>query len=137
MSDSLSDLEIKRSRLLEEFRNLTDFRPGSITAAVRACGKVTCHCAKPNDPGHDLQLRLTRKVAGKTVTETFPGPRALRKAQKEVAEFRRFQKMAEDLIAINEKICKLRPVEEGGWTAQEKKRLLLSIRKLRARSSSG
>ena len=136
MFDSLSDLEIKRSRLLEEFHSLTDFRPGSITAVVRRCGKATCHCAKPNDPGHDPQFRLTRKVAGKTMTETFPGPPAARKAQREVAEFRRFQKMAEELIAINEKICKLRPVEEGGWTAQEKNSLLRSIRKGRARSSS-
>ena len=139
MPDSLSDLEIKRSMLLEEFRSLTDFRPGSITAVVRRCGKPTCHCSKQDDPGHDPQFRLTRKVAGKTVTETFPSPAALRKAQDEVAEFRRFQKLTEDLVAINERICKLRPVEngQGGWSAQEKKRLLRSIRKLRARSLAG
>src|SRR5262252_8359636 len=133
MFDSLSDLEIKRSRLLEKFRSLTDFRPGSITTAVRACGKPSCHCAKPNDPGHDPQFRLTRRVAGKTVTETFPSPAALRKAQQEVAEFRRFQKLSRELIALNAKICRLRPVEQqrGGWTEQEKKRLLRSIRRWR------
>ena len=135
MPDALPTLEADRSKLLEEFLRLGDLRPGSITAVVRRCGKPSCHCAKPNDPGHDPQFRLTRRVAGKTVTETFPNPAALRKAQQEVAEFHRFQKLSEDLVRINEKICELRPVEpqRGGWTDQEKKRLLQSIRRLRGR----
>jgi hypothetical protein len=135
MSHDLATLEAERSKLLEEFLRLSDLRPGSITAVIRRCGKPSCHCAKPNDPGHDPQFRLTRRVAGKTVTETFANPTALRKAQQEVAEFHRFQELSHDLIAINEKICALRPVEQqrGGWTEQEKKRLLQSIRKLRGK----
>ena len=135
MPDILAKLESDRSKLLEGFLRLGDLRPGSITAVVRRCGKPTCHCAKPNDPGHDPQLRLTRRVAGKTITETFPNPGALRKAQQEVAEFHRFQELSEDLVGINEKICALRPVEpqRGGWTEQEKKRLLQSIRRFRGK----
>lgn len=112
-----------------------DFRPGSITAVIRRCGQPSCHCAKPNDPGHDPQFRLTRRVAGKTVTETFPNPTALRKAQQEVAEFHRFQKRSQALIARNERICPLRPVEQqrGGWTEQEKKQLLRSSRRWRGK----
>jgi hypothetical protein len=69
------------------------------------------------------------------MTETFPNPAALRKAQQEVAEFHRFQKLSQDLVNINERICALRPVERerSGWTDQEKKRLLRSIWKLRAK----
>ena len=132
MSTTLATLETDRSKLLEEFLRLGDLRPGSITAVVRRCGKPSCHCAKPNDPGHDPQFRLTRRVAGKTVTETFPNPAALRKAQQEVAEFHRLQKLSGDLVGINEKICKLRPPQQQpeGWTDQEKKRLLQSIKRL-------
>jgi hypothetical protein len=139
MSDSLAALEAQRSKLLEQFHGLGDLRPGSITAVVRRCGKPTCHCAKPQDPGHDPQFRLTRRVAGKTVTETFPNPTALRKAQQEVAEFHRFQELIQELVALNEKICELRPVEQqrGGWTAQEKKRRLHSIRRWHGRSMPG
>jgi len=74
-------------------------------------------------------------VGGKSITESFPNPAALRKAQQEVAEFHRFQKLGEDLISINEKICALRPVErqQGGWTDQGKKRLLQSIRRSRGK----
>lgn len=133
MPDDLATLQAERSKLLEEFLGLGDLRPGSITAVVRRCGKPSCHCAKPNDPGHDPQFRLTRRVAGRTVTETFPNPTALRKAQQEVAEFHRFQKLSEDLVRVNQKICQLRPVEQqrGGWTEQEKKRLRQSIRRWR------
>ena len=52
--------------------------------------RVIWHCAKRNDPGHDPQFRLTRRVGGKTVTESFPNPTALRKAQREVTEYHRF-----------------------------------------------
>lgn len=137
MPETLAALEIDRSRLLQEFLRLGDLRPGSITAVVRRCGKPTCHCAKPNDPGHDPQFRLTRKVAGKTVTETFPNPSALRKAQSEINEFHRLRQLEDELVVINEKICRLRPVEQadGGWTDQEKKRLRQSIRKSRGKST--
>ena len=132
MPDPIETFQAERSKLLQDFLGLGDLRPGSITAVVRRCGKPTCHCAKPDDPGHDPQFRLTRRVAGRTVTETFPNPDAFRKAQQEVAEFHRFQKLGGHLIAVNEKICELRPVERerGGWTAQEKKRLLRSIKRL-------
>jgi hypothetical protein len=135
MPDDVATLEVERSQLLEAFLGLGDLRRGCITAVARRCGKPSCHCAKPNDPGHDPQFRLTRRVAGKTVTETFPNPAALRKAQQEVAEFRRLQKLSQELIALNEKICRLRPVEQkrGGWTEQEKKRLLRSIRRWRGK----
>jgi len=133
--DSLIALEADRSKLLQQFLGLGDLRPGSITATIRRCGKPTCHCANPNDPGHDPQLRLTRRVSGKTVTETFPTPAACRKAQQEVSEFHRFQVLSQQLIALNEKICALRPGQQTqvGWTTQEKKRLLQSIRRWRAK----
>lgn len=133
MPEDVDSLETKRSKLLQEFLSLGDLRPGSVTAVMRRCGKPSCHCAKRNDPGHDPQFRLTRRVAGKTVTETFPNPAALRKAHQEVTEFHRFQKLSQDLVALNEKICRLRPLEQqrGGWTEQEKKTLLRSMRKWR------
>jgi hypothetical protein len=137
--DSLSALEAQRTRLLQEFLNLGDLRPGSITATRRLCGKPTGHCARPNDPGHDPQFRLTRKVKGKTVKESFPSPAALRKAQQEVVEFHRLQQLTDELIVLNQKICELRPLEQepGGWTAQEKKRLLHSIKRSRRKSTPG
>jgi len=135
MSLSLTTLEAKRSDLLQQFVGLGDLRPGSISAAVRRCGKPNCHCAKRDDPGHDPQLRLIRKVGGKSVAESFASPASFRKAQREVAEFHRMQSLSAELIALNEQICRRRPVEpdSADWTAQEKKRVLQSIRRSRAK----
>jgi hypothetical protein len=135
MPESLSELESERSKILRQFTRLGDLRPGSISAVTRRCGKSTCHCAQPHGPGHDPQIRLTRKVDGKTVAESFPSPAAFRKAQAEIHEYHRLQKLSAALVAVSEKICRLRPVEEqaAGWTAEEKKRLLRSIKRWRAR----
>jgi len=133
MFDQLATLETQRSKLLGEFLGLGDLRPGSITAVTRRCGKPSCHCAKRNDPGHDPQFRLTRRVAGKTVTETFPNPTALRKAQQEVSEFHRFQKLSQDLGGPQRKDLFAPPgrAATGRLDGAEKKTLLRSIRRWR------
>jgi hypothetical protein len=38
MADSLAALELERSKLLQQFLTLGDFRQGSITVSVRRCG---------------------------------------------------------------------------------------------------
>lgn len=135
MPESLPALETERSRILRQISTLGDLRSGSICAVARRCGKPTCHCAKPNDPGHNPQVRLTRKVGGKTVAESFASPPAFRKAQAEIHEYQRLQKLCADLVDVNESICRLRPVQNQPekWTMEEKKRLLRSIRKSRAK----
>ncbi|MGO9097447.1 MAG: DUF6788 family protein [Bryobacteraceae bacterium] len=139
MPDSLPESEAKRSKILGQLTTLGDLRPGSICAVPRRCGKPSCHCAKPSDPGHDPQLRLTRKVEGKTLAESFPSPAAWRKAQAEVDEYRRFQQLSAEPIAVNEQICRHRPLEpeSGTWTPEEKRRLLRSMRRSRAKQTSG
>ena len=134
MPDSLSALETERSQILRQISTLGDLRPGSICAVARRCVKPTCHCAKPNDPGHDPQLRLTRKVGGRTVAESFASPAAFLKAQAEVHEYQRLQRLCADLVDVNERICRLRAVQKQPetWSAEEKKRLLRSIKKSRA-----
>ena len=135
MPDSLAELEAVRSKILHQFTALGDMRPGSICAVSRRCGKPTCHCAKPDDAGHDPQIRLTRKVEGKTVAESFPSPSAFRKAQSEIDEYHRLEKLTSELVAVNEKICLQRPLESEGstWTPEEKKRLRRSIRRPHAK----
>jgi len=129
---SLSDLERHRSLLADQLSRLGDLRPGSVTGIVRRCGKPTCHCAQPDDPGHGPTLRLTYKVQGKTISEALPTPVSVRKAELEIAEFRKFQDLSRSFLDVNEKICRLRPVEET-LTPQEKKRRTPSSRKSRAK----
>jgi hypothetical protein len=133
MPDPLSALLGDRSTLLQQISELGDFQPGSITSATRRCGSPSCHCAKPNDPGHGPHFQLTQKIDGKTVTQNLPSPTAVRKAEGEIAEFRKFQTLTGELVDVNRKICRLRPVEQTDHTAQEKKRRRRSDKKLPAK----
>jgi hypothetical protein len=132
MSDSLLELEKRRSAVLAQISALGDFRPGSISATSGRCGNPNCHCHKPDDPGHGPHLRLTYKFQGKTVTESFPSPAAQRKAEREIAGFRQYQELSRTLIEANEKICRVRPVEDT-LTPPEKKRRKRSGRKSNGR----
>lgn len=129
MPDSLPALQMQRASIQQHIAQLGDMRAGSITTTGGRCGNPRCHCHAKEDPGHGPFYRLTRKVDGKTVTETFSTPTALRKAQNEIAEYHRFRELSRDLLEINGKICRARPVEDT-LTPEGKKRL----RRSRARS---
>lgn len=133
MPDPLADLESRRAAIQSQVARLGDMRAGSITSTGGRCGTPNCHCHQPGDSGHGPFYRLTRKLEGKTVTETFSSPAALAKAQREVAEYRRFRELSTQLLEVNEEICRARPVEEPVLSAQEKKRSRRSIRKSRAK----
>jgi hypothetical protein len=125
----LNTLEQQRSSLLQQISELGDFRPGSITGTGGRCGTASCHCHRPNDPGHSPHPRLTYKVNGKSVTESFANPAAQRKAESEVAAFRRFQQLSKSFVEVNEQICRTRPVEET-LSPQERKRSKQSNKRL-------
>jgi hypothetical protein len=133
MTLSLADLEQQRSALRSQLAKLGDFRSGSITGTGGRCGNPGCHCHRANDPGHGPYYRLTRKVKGKTVTETFSTEAALRKAEREVEEYHRFRRLSQELLEVNEQICRLRPAEEEPETEQEKKRPKRSVKRSRAK----
>lgn len=132
MPDTLAQLESQRAAKQSKLARLGDMRSGSITGTGGRCGNAHCHCHQPGDAGHGPYYRLTRKVNGKTVTETFASPAALAKAQREVGEYRRFRELGEELLEINERICGLRPVDEA-LTLEEKKQPRRSNRKSRAK----
>jgi hypothetical protein len=133
MPDSLVGLEARRAAVHSQISQLGDMRSGSITGTGGRCGNPNCHCHRPGDPGHGPYYRLTRKVNGKTVTETFSSAASLTKAQREVAECQRFRELGDQLLDVNEQICQLRPVEEIPPSAQEKKRPKRSNRKSRTK----
>ena len=112
MPESLDELEQQRRSIFQEIVRLPDFRSGSITATRGTCGKPRCHCHQPQHPGHGPNFRLTRKQNGKTVTETFATPAERLQAQREVQAYHRFRRLAQQLLEVNEKICRARPVEQ-------------------------
>ena len=133
MTRSLADFEQRRQAIAQQVAQLGDLRAGSITSTSGRCGKPGCRCHQPGQPVHGPNLRLTYKVDGKTVSESLPTPAAIHKAEREVAEFRRFQQLTREFVETNAEICQLRPIEDEPQTDQEKKRQRRSARKSRAK----
>jgi hypothetical protein len=126
MSEQLEKLEDQRGELMGRLAQLGDFRAGSITGFTRRCGKQSCHCARKGDPGHGPTLRLTYKVGGKTLTESLPDQEGVKRAEAEIAEFRRFKELTRKLVEVNAKICRLRAdegqVDRGAGKKNRKRR---------------
>lgn len=119
---TLDSLEQRRLTIATQIAALGDLRSGSITPTRGRCGKPSCHCHQSGDPGHGPNLRLTFKLAGKTVTQALPDQAAVGKAAREIAEFRKLQSLHKEFIEVNAQICQLRPPEAATVSAQEKKR---------------
>jgi hypothetical protein len=132
LPDFLAGLEQQRSGILTQILELGDFRSGSITAIHGRCGKPNCRCQRPNQPGHGPNFRLTRKIKGKTVSESFSSAAELRKTQREVEAFHRFRQLSQELLEGNERICRARPVQDT-LSPEEKKRPKRSTTRSRAK----
>ncbi len=103
-----AELEAQRSRLHADLAAVGDFRPGSLSAVMRRCGKAICACADPSHPGHGPQHILTKKLNGKTVSVHLkPGPE-LDKVTGEVANYKRFKQIVGDIVEVAETICEAR-----------------------------
>jgi len=63
-------------------------------------------------------------VSGKTVSEALPTIAAVRKAEREISEYRKFKTLVQSFLDVNAKICRLRPLGEkrSGTSAQTGKR---------------
>lgn len=132
-SPSLDSLQDRRAQISGQIAALGDLRAGSITSTTGRCGKPACHCHRPNDPGHGPNPRLTFKVQGKTVTESLPNPAAVRKAEREIGQFRNLQALHKEFVEVNAQICQLRPTEAEALPEQEKKHSNPSRKRLPAK----
>ncbi len=104
----LADLEEQRVRLFEQLAAVGDFRPGSINATYRRCGKLNCACAQEGHPGHGPRYLWTRSAGGKTRSRQLRGAE-VGKVGAEVANYREFVAISEQIVEVSEAICEARP----------------------------
>jgi len=126
MERSLESLESRRKKLYRKLEALGDFRRGTISVNYRQCGKSNCACARKDHPGHGPQYLWNASVGGKTKARNLPLGRELEKVEKEVERYHEFDRLCQELVEINDKICELRPVpviEDQNELEQLKKKL--------------
>lgn len=105
---SLPELEQQRARLYARLAATGDFRPGSINATFRKCGKPNCACAREGHPGHGPRWLWTRSSGGRTHTRQL-ALAEVGKVRAELANYKEFTALAEELVQVNEAICEARP----------------------------
>lgn len=112
MEKSMEDFEVERKEICRRIEGLGDFRPGLISVNFRKCGKKNCACAKKSHPGHGPQYLWNATRKGKSMAQNLRLGPELEKVQREVETYRHFVRLSQELIELNEKICRLRPVSE-------------------------
>ena len=105
----LDDLERQRAELYAQLAGTGDFRPGSVNETWRRCGKPNCACAQPGHPGHGPRYLWTRSAGGKTRSRQLAAAE-LDKVRREIANYRQFAELSEQIVQVNEAIREARPV---------------------------
>src|SRR6202163_2428925 len=119
MTISLHALRDRRDQLAASLARVDDLRPGFLTARFRKCGKPNCHCAQKDSPGHGPSYSLTHRVGGKTVTQVIPQGPAVERTRAQIAEYRRFRKLVQELIACSEQLCNAQLQQPEAMVAEE------------------
>jgi hypothetical protein len=109
LTEPLPELEQQRAELYARLAGTGDFRPGSVNATYRKCGKPNCACAQPGHPGHGPRWLWTRSAGGKTRTRQIAAAE-LEKVRAELANYKDFAVLSEQIVEVNEAICEARPV---------------------------
>ena len=115
---SLPELEQQRAQLYARLAATGDFRPGSVNATYRRCGKPNCACARPDHPGHGPRWLWTRSAGGRTRTRQLSAAE-VEKVRAELANYREFGAVSEQIVEVNEAICEARPVPSVTGQAPE------------------
>jgi hypothetical protein len=105
----LMALEKKRAGILKKIQGLGDMRSGSISVRYQQCGKRPCVCHDPGHPGHGPIYSFSEVINGRTKIRNFKLGPELDKLKKEVENYQAFKKLSQELIAVSNNICALRP----------------------------
>ena len=137
MDKTIEGLEKKREGLYRELQETGDFRRGIISVVYRKCGKKNCACAKEGHPGHGPVHLWNTTIKGKSYARSVKLGPELQKYLDEIENHRKFVKLCEEIVLVNERICDLRPVtevkDEQELTELKKKLQNLFMRKYKTR----
>lgn len=137
MNETLSSLEQKRELLYKQLQETGDFRRGTVSVLYRKCGKKNCVCAQEGHPGHGPQYLWNATIKGKSYAKNLKLGPEMEKYLKEISNHQLFLKLCDEIVAINEQICDIRPVraiaDEDGLVELKKKLQQLFMAKYKKR----
>lgn len=131
MTTEKENMDKKSGKLLNELRQIGEFRRGSLNSIYRKCGKARCVCNEKDHPGHGPQTTLTYKVSGKSRIRNLTSPAEVELVREQIANHDRFQDWHRRWQELKEKQAdlKLERLKSGSRDDAEKHQ-----KKLRRRS---
>lgn len=112
MAKKIEELEEKRKALFRKLEEVGDVRRGIISVNYRKCGKSNCACAREGHPGHGPQYLWNTTIKGKSYAKSLKVGPELSKYMEEIANYKNLSELYNELVAVSEQICDLRPVPE-------------------------
>ncbi len=106
-SMTLAELESLRGLLLERIGRVPEFRRGSLQVGYRKCGRPSCRCARPGEPGHGPRALWTRTAKGSGGSRGQQIPLGhVEQVEAELASYEQFAELVADYVEVNEAICR-------------------------------
>lgn len=109
MDRNLKKFEVRKRQILRGLGKIGDMHRGTVYSQYRKCGK-SCRCQEEGHPGHGPYFLLTYKDGKETRAIALNSKEKVEKAKREVENFRRFQELIKEYIAVSEAISHVRPV---------------------------
>ena len=101
-------LQKQIDRIKDELYRLGPMRPGSISKQYNICGSPNCRCKDPVNPKkHGPYYQLSYTWRGKSTSE-FVKEELLSETQEQVANYKRFKELTQELVDRSVEIARLR-----------------------------
>jgi hypothetical protein len=104
------ELERERRRLGRELPPLHEVLRASLFQRSRRCGKPSCRCADPDDPGHSVVCVSLSLPEGRSSQVSLPRP-LVPVAEVWIHNYQRWLEAVERISAINHELLRRRWVE--------------------------
>jgi len=98
-------LRQRKFELLRHYPIPEDLLPGSLSLSHLRCGKPSCHCRKPTDPGHPV-WSLTFMARGHKHVQHIP-KEMVEEVQARVRAGREFQDAVREVLTANAELLVL------------------------------
>ena len=108
MSQKKKTLETKIQKLKAELMEIGGMRPGALSQQFAACRKPGCACVDPVKPRkHGPFYQLSYSHRSKSTTR-FVRPGYVATIKRELANYKRFRKLADDWVALEIELSQLK-----------------------------
>lgn len=113
MDSDAQEIQRERRRLVHDLPPVGEVLRASLFERAVRCGKASCHCADPDDPGHRTTYVGLSLPGGRTSQVSLP-QRLVPVAEAWIGNYKRWLEAVERISAFNHELLRQRGVDASG-----------------------